>query len=1210
MAKWGTFKWGDSTKWGHAVADYPHRVPLTIKIAGVDRTNSIDPISILIEEVVTKRDSRASFVVTNGGAMSLTELDSVTIAGWEQEHEFAGYIWKLEELTRGVQLDYRIDCTDYAWDLKHPEALVDEKYTSKSDQYIIQDLMATSCPGIEVSTYVEEVNPNIYLSMSFNNETPFAVIERLAEDAGAEWHVDFGPVAGDPTKWAYLHYFDSGTDAAPYTLSDTPDFSTSFPYKNVSKFTETPLANKVIVAGKHWYGTRFLSTELDSKQGTAVAGYDYLSDDGQDFTEWQTVGGNAQYLVMAKCGTANINWPIWAYLGQATSAARIAVNRVIGLTAGDPAYWNGRRAYTTVVSYSIFRANSDYGRWIIAKLVDVDITEPSQVSSVGDQFLTEAAASVSYRLDAHEPGLRAGQDVTFVNAIRGVNDSFMIMSLSKRFDRGGLAAYTVQLGKYIPSLAAIIVRDSDAGGLTGTIVGDAIKVELGVFEEALFYVDEGDPFLGFNIAGIDLFTLGVDDSDYDKFKISLDDILGVDDIFTIDLDGVVTLGLNDILTIDDVGAVTLGVGDVFQIDSVGDIDIFSDVSLKEQKELRFYDDGNYVGFEAPTLAADQIWALPTADGASGQYLKTDGAGALGWSTAVGTGDIVGPASSTDHAIARWDGTTGKLLQDCRLIVSDVGFITTTTAFNVVCDGDFDITANDGVSIYANTEDMTLWCGDAFFIYSVNAIDISSIYGKVELTAGTNVYLSGTAIYISGDLDITGSTTLAGTTASSFEIQGSSDPILIFDIGGTDKFTVGVDDSDSDKFKINSGSSLADASNFELDSGGNVTILGSFTAATLIGANVTSGADPGHTHTGASLSGVDISADTNLAVTAPIVLTDDTLSHSAANGYVHIPASGSSAQVLQYSSAGTAKWITLSSDVTIADGGAMTVADDSHNHIYSNIDATTSANWIGRVSDETGTGAWVFANTPTLVTPEIGAATGTSVDFGGTTLLASRALTVDTGGVFNIVLASAAGDDFTVDTDKLVVEGDTGNVGIGTAVPETLLEIYEASALTGGTGPLNLLTISGNDNGDAQSGDGVGILFKIPSDGTKQVGASIHAVRTSGADVNSSTCLTFSVSGDDETLDETMRVDYRGRVGIATINPLGVCHIDQIGTTLAIPTLVLDQADLSEEFVKFIATIGAGNPIEAVGGKTLTTTHFIRVEIPGPAYVYIPVGTIA
>ena len=49
-----------------------------------------------------------------------------------------------------------------------------------------------------------------------------------------------------------------------------------------------------------------------------------------------------------------------------------------------------------------------------------------------------------------------------------------------------------------------------------------------------------------------------------------------------------------------------------------------------------------------------------------------------------------------------------------------------------------------------------------------------------------------------------------------------------------------------------------------------------TTGNVSGVNITSGADPGHTHTGASLSGIDISADTNLTVTSPITLTDDDL----------------------------------------------------------------------------------------------------------------------------------------------------------------------------------------------------------------------------------------------------------------------------------------------------------------------------------------------
>ena len=53
-------------------------------------------------------------------------------------------------------------------------------------------------------------------------------------------------------------------------------------------------------------------------------------------------------------------------------------------------------------------------------------------------------------------------------------------------------------------------------------------------------------------------------------------------------------------------------------------------------------------------------------------------------------------------------------------------------------------------------------------------------------------------------------------------------------------------------------------------------------------------------------------------------------------------------------------------------------------------ATTSAELRGVISDETGTGALVFADTPTLVTPALGVATATSIN--GTTIPTSATLT--------------------------------------------------------------------------------------------------------------------------------------------------------------------------------------------------------------------------
>ena len=69
-------------------------------------------------------------------------------------------------------------------------------------------------------------------------------------------------------------------------------------------------------------------------------------------------------------------------------------------------------------------------------------------------------------------------------------------------------------------------------------------------------------------------------------------------------------------------------------------------------------------------------------------------------------------------------------------------------------------------------------------------------------------------------------------------------------------------------------------------------------------------------------------------------------------------------------------------------------------------------------------------------------------------------------------------------------------------------------------------------------------------------------------------------------------------------------IDQSSTSGAVPPLIIDQADISEEMLEFVTTIGTGNAIEAVGAKALTTTHFIKVTIPGGLTRYIPCGTIA
>lgn len=59
-----------------------------------------------------------------------------------------------------------------------------------------------------------------------------------------------------------------------------------------------------------------------------------------------------------------------------------------------------------------------------------------------------------------------------------------------------------------------------------------------------------------------------------------------------------------------------------------------------------------------------------------------------WAAPAGTGDVTGPGSATDNALARFDLTTGKLIQNSVVIVGDTGAVSgiTSLAFTGVLTG--------------------------------------------------------------------------------------------------------------------------------------------------------------------------------------------------------------------------------------------------------------------------------------------------------------------------------------------------------------------------------------------------------------------------------------------------------------------------------------------------------------------------------------------
>ena len=190
------------------------------------------------------------------------------------------------------------------------------------------------------------------------------------------------------------------------------------------------------------------------------------------------------------------------------------------------------------------------------------------------------------------------------------------------------------------------------------------------------------------------------------------------------------------------------------------------------------------------LALGEI-AVNTYDGK--MYIKKDdGTASIVTINAggVGSGDVVGPASATDNALARYDSTTGKLIQNSVGILDDSGNL---TGINSITDPDY-VTFNTGYST-------ALTVGQLGWDATYNNLSIGMIGGNIIQHIGEDQYLyikasatitKGQVIMFTGSVGASGILTGApatGITDGTYIIGVAAEAIANNDFGFVQTFGV-------------------------------------------------------------------------------------------------------------------------------------------------------------------------------------------------------------------------------------------------------------------------------------------------------------------------------------------------------------------------------------------------------------------------------------
>lgn len=505
------------------------------------------------------------------------------------------------------------------------------------------------------------------------------------------------------------------------------------------------------------------------------------------------------------------------------------------------------------------------------------------------------------------------------------------------------------------------------------------------------------------------------------------------------------------------------------------------------------------------------------------------------SSSGGSGDVVGPSSSTDNAVARFDGTTGKLIQNSGVLIDDNGQVIVTPASGL----DGIIITSTGASVGLEVSNNNI-SGAALFaqttgngiagIFQANndgvAINASTLNGtgiSISSINGTGIVVnSGGIVSQSAKNTLPAIYTAHSNAGFSLQVDtaDSSSVPAVFQAQGVNILEIGADEN----ILVGNASPVARLS---LPAGapsiGPLNIESGTLVTTPISGNI-------------EFDGTNLYYTDNTPTRQTLAIAGSIITGSGTTNYVSkFTGSMSIGDSLIFDN-GTNIGIGTSSP-SPADGAAHTLQIGDRSIIQSTVGEQTTVS-----NNAYYDGAWKYAVS----------SYASGIRFNGLGATGDITFTTSPSGTAGATITNWDGSDI-----KMVI-ANGGNIGMGTTSPSSKLHLYQNDNVNtfitienpnSGSGVSNYTLYTDSTNHFYVGMDGSGTGSARTNQGflfNDAVGLGLYAAGSTGV-------INFYVGGGDGSW-KRMAIDYNGHVNI---NPgyLG------IGTT-STPAyqLVVDRGD--------------------------------------------------